>query len=60
MIACLSMAGRSQEAAAFAKSVRENHPDLTIREFLARGIVVETAEQTEKFRQGLLGTGLPE
>ncbi|MBY3315656.1 adenylate/guanylate cyclase domain-containing protein [Rhizobium laguerreae] len=60
MIACLSMAGRSREAAALAKSVRENHPDLTIGEFLARGIVVETAEQTEKFRQGLLGTGLPE
>jgi class 3 adenylate cyclase/tetratricopeptide (TPR) repeat protein len=59
MVACLSMAGRSKEASALANKLLLDHPDLTIGEFLERGIVVETAEQTARFRQGLLGTGLP-
>ncbi len=60
IVACLSMAGRLQEATTLAQSLREKYPDLTISEFLERGIVVETAEQTAKFRRGLVGTGLPE
>jgi adenylate cyclase len=60
ILACLSMADRVQEAAALAATLRKEHPDLTIGEFLERGIVVETKEQTAKFRQGLVGLGLPE
>jgi adenylate cyclase len=60
LIACLSMAGRSQEASTLAKKLLVDHPDLTISEFLERKIVVETADQTERFRLGLIGTGLPE
>ncbi|MCS4096689.1 adenylate/guanylate cyclase domain-containing protein [Rhizobium sp. BK176] len=59
ILACLSMAGRVDEAATFAANLHAEFPDLTITEFLERGIVVETVDQIEHFRRGLVGTGLP-
>jgi len=60
ILACLSMAGRGEEATAYAGALHAEHPDLTVSEFLERGIVVETKEQAEHFRRGLVGTGLPD
>ncbi len=59
ILACLSMAGRVDEASSYAAGLIEEYPDLTISEFLSRGLVVETPEQIQHFRRGLEGTGLP-
>jgi len=60
ILACLTMAGRRDEAASYVVELRSEHPDLTISEFLEHGIVVETQAQVEHFRQGLAETGLPD
>ena len=58
IVAALSMAGRTHEAAAAASRLLARYPDMTISEFLRKGIVVETEEQVEKYRRGLKDTGL--
>lgn len=58
--AALSMAGRKQEASIAVADILARFPDMTISEFLRKAIVVEKDEQIEKFRLGLLGTGLPD
>jgi adenylate cyclase len=60
ILACLTMAGRREEAAPYAAALKNDYPDLTVTEFLEHGIVVETRAQVEHFRRGLAGTGLPE
>ncbi|TWB19568.1 TolB-like protein [Rhizobium sp. ERR 1071] len=58
VVACLNKAGRLNDAVAEARDLLAIHPDFTVSDFLAHGIVVESEQQRELFRGGLDQVGL--